>query len=180
MGAYGIVALKSRPTSANIGKLMMVCKSFVQHFDPSRESPYRIDDQMITIWPLDDPNADEAKRDDCDFVLNHYVLGAASTAMAYSARQHAVFDGEGPFLIGWSPADSAGKPDKLVLVVDMSASNDQISIDHDFDFWKNKIVQDPASWRSGFSLERIRQSIRDFVDHYGTDIVRDIKMAGLN
>jgi hypothetical protein len=113
------------------------------------------------------------------WILQHYVLGAASTDMAYATRQHMTFDGEGPFLIGWSPVDSRDKPDQLVLVVDMSRSNDQAAIDHDFDFWKDQIVKDPGSWRSGFSLEAIRQKIKDFVDHYGGDIVEDIKMAGL-
>ncbi len=134
---------------------------------------------MVTIWPLNDPENSLAKADNCDWILKDYVLGAASTAMAYAAKQHMTFDGEGPFLIGWSPADSRGKPDKLVLVVDMSTSNDQASIDHDFDFWKDKIVKDPASWRAGFSLEAVRQNIKDFVDHYGDDIVKHVKMTGL-
>ncbi|KPH05044.1 hypothetical protein CO657_11090 [Rhizobium acidisoli] len=179
VGAYGIVALKSKQTSANSAKLMMVCRSFLAHFDRSELSPYPVSDQMITIWPLDDPEAKLAKADDCDWVLQHYVLGAASTAMAYAVKQNMAFDGEGPFLIGWSPADSRGKPDKLVLVVDMSTSNDQASIDHDFDFWKDKIVKDPKSWRSGFSVEAIRQKLKDFVDQYGDKIVKDIKMVGL-
>ncbi len=33
IAAYGIVALKSRPTAANSKKLMMVCSSFLAHFD---------------------------------------------------------------------------------------------------------------------------------------------------
>ncbi|MGO4112373.1 hypothetical protein ACCS37_32400 [Rhizobium ruizarguesonis] len=179
VAAYGIVTFKSKPTSANFVKLMMVCKSFIAHFDPAEISPYPVSDQMITIWPLDDPDAKLAKADNCDWILQHYVLGAASTAMAYAAKQKMTFDGEGPFLIGWSPADSRGKPDKLVLVVDMSRSNDQASIDHDFEFWKDKIVKDPGSWRSGFSLEAIRQKVKDFADHYGQAIVDDVKMAGL-
>ncbi|WP_271025245.1 hypothetical protein [Rhizobium sp. RCAM05973] len=177
--AYGVVALKSRPTPANNAKLMMVCKSFIAHFDRSEVSNAPIADQMITIWPLDDPQAEGAIKDDCDYITQHYVLGAATTAIAYAEMQHVSLDGEGPFLIGWSPADSRGKSDKLVLVVDMSDSTDQAMIDHDFDFWKDKIVRDPSNWRRGFSLERVRVAIRDFVNHYGSDIVHDIKMAGL-
>jgi hypothetical protein len=38
-------------------------------------------------------------------------------------------------------------------------------------FWKEKIVEDPALWRSGFSLEKFRLSVRDFVDYYGETIL---------
>ncbi|MBZ9764010.1 hypothetical protein LB553_24460 [Mesorhizobium sp. CA8] len=142
----------------------------------------------LTLGQGDDGNASEfemleeggdAEANNCDWFLKDYVLDAASTAMYYATKQHLKFEREGPFLIGWSPASSRGKPDKLVLVIDMSASNDQAAIDHDFDFWKDQIVQDPASWRSGFSLEAIRQKVKDFVDHYGVDFVKDVKMAGL-
>jgi|GEM_PF-2504093 len=181
VGAYGIVALKSRPTSANKTKLMMVCESYVAHFDRDELIPDTVplSDRMTTVWPVDNPEHEKAKSDDCSFVLEHYVLDAANVAMADAEKQKASFPGEGPFLIGWSPAASRGQTDKLVLVVDMSRSNNQAMIDHDFDFWKEKIVHDPSLWRDGFSLEAIRASVKDFADKYGSEIVEHIKMAGL-
>ena len=152
-GAYGLVVFHSKPTSANRAKLIMVCKSFQAYFPRSETSGVPVTDQMITIWPLDDPNAEMAKADNCDFVLNHYDLNASESAINDARKQHATFDGEGPYLVGWSPSNARGLPDKLVLVIDMSADNDQAMIDHKFLFWKNKIVENPSLWRNGWSLD---------------------------
>jgi hypothetical protein len=70
-------------------------------------------------------------------------------------------------------------PDHLVLVVDMSADNTQARIDRAFSFWKDKIVEDPALWRSGFSVERVRAAIHDFADQYGSDFLAAIKLVGM-
>ena len=133
-------------------------------------------DQMLTIWPLDDPDSDKAKRDDCDFALEHYDLYAGISAIQDAERQNVVLDGVGPFLIGWSPSNTRGIPDKLVLVIDLSPFESQNSFDDAFLMWQKKIVQNPELWRGGFSLEQIRLGLRDFVDHYGQDVV---KMFGL-
>jgi hypothetical protein len=69
-------------------------------------------------------------------------------------------------------------PDKLVLIVDMSADNSQDSIDHKFLFWKNKIVENPELWRGGWSLEGVRVSIKEFSDQYGKDMLNAIKLIG--
>jgi hypothetical protein len=177
-GAYGIVVLHSKPTPANQKKLMMVCHSFIAFFPRAEFSNVPKSDQMITIWPLDEPDAAKAKADDCDFILNHYDLNASESAMNDARNQDATFDGEGPYLVGWSPSNSRGLPDKLVLVVDMSADNSQELIDHRFLFWKNKIVKNPALWRDGWSIESLRVSIKAFSDQYGKDMLSTIKLVG--
>jgi len=133
---------------------------------------------MITIWPIYEPNSEKAKADDCDFVVDNYDLNASEAAINDAKRQHATFEGEGPYLIGWSPSDTRGHADKLVLVVDMSVDNNQETIDHHFLFWKNKIVEDPSAWRSGFSVERVRIAIHDFANQYGQDMLDAIKLIG--
>jgi hypothetical protein len=177
-GAYGLVVFQSKPTDANRTKLKMVCKSFQAFFPRGETSGVPIQDQMITVWPLDNPKAEKAISDDCDFVLDHYDLVASESAMNDARKQNASFDGEGPYLVGWSPSNSRGLPDKLVLVVDMSADNTQEAIDHKFLFWKNKIVENPSLWRSGWSLERVRMAIKEFADQYGNDIMNAIKIVG--
>jgi hypothetical protein len=181
VGAYGIVVLKARPTSATRAKLTMICNSFQAHFDRNEMIPSSVpmSDRMITIWPVDNPAAPEVKADDCNYVLDHYVLHVADLARADAEDQNVTFEGEGPYLVGWSPADTRGMPDKLVLVIDFTRANDQPTIDHNFDFWKDKIVRDPSLWRQGFSLAGMRQSIKDFADHYGSEIIDAVKMAGL-
>ena len=51
-------------------------------------------------------------------------------------QQGAKLDGPGPFLIGWSPSNSRGIPDKVVLVVNMSSFESQDSFDNAFFFGK--------------------------------------------
>jgi hypothetical protein len=178
VGAYGVVAFQSKATPANRNKLTMVCNAFVAFFPRSETSRALPSDQMMTIWPIDNPDAAEANRDDCNYAVDHYDLNAAEAAIKDAQRQHAMLSGEGPYLIGWSPSNSRGVPGKLVLVVDMSDSNNQTSVDHQFLFWKQKIIEDPTLWRKGFSLERVRMAIRDFANEYGQDLLTSIKLIG--
>jgi hypothetical protein len=145
IGAYGVVALRSKSTSANRQRLLMTCGAYEAYLPRQESLPgtVSISDQMVTIWPLDDPDAQEAKADDCDFVIDHYDLYGGISAIQDAERQGAKLDGVGPFLIGWSPSNSRGIPDKVVLVVDLSEFESQDSFDQAFLFWQKKIVEDP-------------------------------------
>jgi hypothetical protein len=181
VGAYGVVALRERPTSATRARLLMACTAFkaslprVESLPPS----VRVTDWMLTIWPLEDPSAPEANGDNCDFAIDHYDLYGGISAIQDAERQGSKLDGAGPFLIGWSPSNSRGIADKIVLVVELSSYDSQDSFDKAFLFWQTKIVQDPMLWRYGFSIEGIRLAIRDFVDHYGQDMMNATKFLGL-
>jgi len=177
-GAYGLVVFHSKPTAASRTKLKMVCAAFVAFFPRNETATVPIEDQMITVWPLENPDANEAKQDDCDYALNHYDLIAAEQAISDAQLQHVNFDGAGPYLVGWSPSKTRGVPDALVLVMDMSADNSQAEIDAKFLFWKNKIVQNPSAWRDGFSIERVRVAIHNFADQYGQAMLDAIKLVG--
>jgi hypothetical protein len=172
-GAYGIMAFRAKPTSVTRERLKMACASFIAYLPRQIDVPRSVprNDQMLTIWPLDSPDADQARKDDCDFLVDHYELYAADSAISDASKQGAQFGNDGPFLIGWSPSYTRGVPDKLVLVVDMSSYSSQDSFNQALRFWKEKIVEDPALWRFGFSLEKFRLSVRDFADHYGETIL---------
>jgi hypothetical protein len=148
VGGYGILAFTPKTTSATRAKLLMVCRSFVAHFPSNASIPPTppLPDRMITVWPLDDPKAEKAAAEDCDYAVDHYDLSAGESAIADAGRQRVNLKGEGPFLIGWSPSNTQGAPDTLVLVVDMSADADQERIDRDFAFWEDKIVGDSPLW----------------------------------
>ena len=133
---------------------------------------------MITVWPLENPKAEKAINDDCEHNIENYDLNASSPAIRDARLQGASFDGEGPFLVGWSPSNARGASDKLVLVVDMSADNSQALIDQKFLFWKRQIVEDPSRWRNGFSVESVRAAIRIFADQYGQSMLEAIKLVG--
>lgn len=179
-GVYGVIVFQSLPTPATRAKALMVCLSFVAFF-PRNETlsdTIAMGDRMITIWPVDDPSSAKAQADDCDFAIDHYDMAASFTAIRDAKKQSASFDGEGPYLVGWSPSNTRGVPGQLVLVVDMSDDHNQETIDHQFLFWKNHIVQNPSLWRSGFSLEGVRVAIHDFADEYGQDMLDAIKLVG--
>ena len=179
VGAYGILALHGRPTAATNSRLTMACNAFLAYLPRQEDLPSSVPltDQMLTIWPVDNPDAPEMKADKCDYMLGHYDLYAAQSAMQDAERQHGDFAGEGPFLIGWSPSDTRGRPDKLVLIVDMSSYDSQDRFDHALQFWKEKIVEEPDLWRSGWSLDQLRLAIRDFTDRYGSDIVHAVRLS---
>jgi hypothetical protein len=173
VGAYGIFALHAKVTSATRSRLMMACLAFITALEPQAKLPpsVTIGHQMLTIWPLDNPDAQAAKDDDCEFLLDHYDIYSADSAIADAKKQHGDFHGGGPFLIGWSPSDTRGKPDELVLVIDMSSYDSQDSFNHAFQMWKDEIVENPDLWRHGWSLEELRLVIHDFADEYGSDIL---------
>lgn len=128
---------------------------------------------MLTIWPLDEPDASEALKDDCDFAVDHYDLVGGILAIQDASRhQGADLEGMGPFLIGWSPSNARGVPDKVVLIFDLSRLESQASFDEAFTIWQKRIVENPSLWVAGFSATKIRLALRDFIDHYGTDVVK--------
>ena len=180
-GAYGVMAFRAKPTSVTRERLKMACAAFIAYLARQIDVPKSVplNDQMVTIWPLDSPDADEAKKDNCDFMLDHYELYGADSAISDAKKQGAKFGNDGPFLIGWSPSNTRGLPDKLVLVVDMSPYDSQDSFNQALLFWKEKIVEDPKLWRSGFSIESFRLAVRDFVDHYGDAILVALKIEPL-
>lgn len=175
IGAYGVVALRSKPTPANRERLLRTCIAYRASLPPQKTLPRSIplSNQMLTIWPLDEPDASDALKDDCDFAVDHYDLAGGILAIQDASRhQGANLEGIGPFLIGWSPSNTRGVPDKVVLIFDLSRLESQASFDEAFAIWQKRIVENPTLWVSGFSAARIRLAVRDFVDRYGTDVVR--------
>lgn len=175
IGAYGVVAFRSKPTPANRERLLRACIAYRASLPPQRTLPGSIppSNQMLTIWPLDEPDASEALKDDCDFAVDHYDLVGGILAIQDASRhQGANLEGMGPFLIGWSPSNARGVPDKVILIFDLSHLESQASFDEAFTIWQKRIVENPTLWVSGFSVTKIRLALRDFVDHYGTDVVK--------
>ncbi len=180
VGAYGLVAFRAKPTSATRARLLMTCTAFIASLPRQQDLAgiVPVSDQMVTIWPLDDPAAKQAAADDCDFLIDHYELYGGISAIEDAGRQGAKLEGEGPYLIGWSPSNTRGVADKVVLVVDLSGFQSQDSFNSAFLFWQKKIVEDPRLWRSGFAIEGIRLALRDFVDRYGENILSAVKIFG--
>jgi hypothetical protein len=180
VSGYGLVAFRAKPTSSTRARLLMVCSAFTASLPRQQDLAGIVptSEQMVTIWPLDDPEAQQAKDDDCDFLIDHYDLYGGVSAIEDAGRQRAPLDGEGPYLIGWAPSNARGAPDNVVLVVDLSAFQSQDSFNRAFLFWQKQIVENPQLWRSGFVVERFRLAMRDLVDIYGNDILSAVKIFG--
>ncbi len=176
LGAYGMVALKAKPTPSTAARLQMLCQAFLASLPPQSSLPASVplSAQMVTFWPTE-AGPDPAS---CPELLSRYDLWAGLSAIHDATAQGNDLSGRGPFLIGWSPSESRLRPDAVVLVIDMSRFEEQASFDDAFLFWQHKVVEDPALWRSGFSAERLRLSMRDFVDHYGSDILKAVHLGG--
>lgn len=180
VGAYGVLALRSKPTSASRGRLMMACQAFLASLPPQNTLPasVKVNDQMLTIWPLTTVGPSTPQGNDCSYLLDNYDLYGGISAIQDAVRQDRRLDGRGPFLIGWSPSENRGRPDAVVLILDMSPMDSQTSFDDAFTFWQYKIVESPMLWRNGFSAERLRLALRDFADHHGQNILFGLKLWG--
>ena len=180
IGAYGVFAFHAKPTEPEMARYTMACQAFLAALAPQASLPASVSthDQMLTIWPLDDPTAPEALADRCDYLLTHYDLFAADTAIRDATVQGGKFGGEGPFLIGWSPSDTRGISGKLVMVYDMSGYNSPDRFNYGFRFWKEKIVDHPEVFRQGWNFEQMRLAIRDFANQYGSGILQAAHLTG--
>ncbi len=196
VAAYGVIALTAKQTPASASRLNMACTAYLASLpsvDEIEDVPKS--EQMLTIWPLlpgmissallSERELMEAGADDtdknrgrlCEIALGGYDLRGGSDAIRDAVASGYQLDGRGPFLIGWSPSKTRGVPDAVVLVVDMSDFESQTSFDDAFLFWQQKIIENPELWRSGFEIEKIRLSIKDFVDRYGESILAAIKLT---
>jgi len=181
VGAYGVMALRALPTPASLARFTMACTAFLASLPPQADLPASVplSEQMLTIWPLKEPEPGQERAQlDCPTILQRYDLQGGLAAVRDAASQDHPLEGRGPFLIGWSPSNMRGVRDAIVLIVDMSNFDSQQSFDDAFLFWQRKVVEDPQLWQHGFSLERLRLSVRDFVDHYGASIESAIKIWG--
>jgi hypothetical protein len=180
VGAYGVVSLRAKATPSNRQRLLRLCAAYQAYLPPQASLPasVKIGDQMLTIWPLENPSAPQARADDCGYAVDGYDLYGGQAAIRDAERQGAKLDGDGPYLLGWSPSDTRGVPNTLVLVVDMSSFESQDSFNQAFLFWQKKVVENPELWRHGFEIASFRLALRDFSDHYGDAILQAIKLIG--
>ena len=101
------------------------------------------------------------------------ILKDPEKKAAYDRFGHAAFEGgtgagalngRGPFLLAWSPGSDKGKPDVLVLVSDLSdvVSPEQANLE--MRYWKREIVDQPALWSDGWTLEAMQRALQRWSD----------------
>jgi hypothetical protein len=166
--AYGIVAFQKKATSETVRRQISICEAFVATLPDLSEVIVPSEEQMVTVWPLDDAKLATAKPD-CKLAVEHYHLPTALTALKEARTQGNVnFSGAGPYLLSWAPSSNKGKKDALVLVADLSNSTRAEDFFDQFRAWRDEIEKPPELWRRGWSAPSVTALIRHWADRWGT------------
>lgn len=78
--------------------------------------------------------------------------------------------GRGPYLLAWAPPSDEGEPGVLVLSFDLSSANAPEHFADSFRRWRHEIEMSPELWQRGWGVAEMRDAIRAWVDHVGTEI----------
>lgn len=171
--AFGILAFRSAPNARTRYRFSAICEAFMaalNHRDALDVPPTR---QMVTVWPIrTDAKAAELNRTlhkgQCTEALLHYGILEAQQAIRDAEATGRRLEGEGPFLLAWSPAEKKGDVDTYVLAADMSGFDDPKAIADILQVWVRDIERDPSLWKRGaFDREGVRIKLRRLSDKYG-------------
>jgi hypothetical protein len=176
--AYGIVAFPARAATEEARERHLnACRAYIATLPTPSELSVPRDEQMVTVWPLDDSRlaAELTERTDfevCETAVERYHLATALSALAHArlAGRDAP-RGRGPFLLAWSPASQKGEADALVLVADLSSAFAYWHFEDYFRQWREDIEQSPELWERGWSPSLVRARIRDWADRWGMVIL---------
>lgn len=178
--AYGIVIFRSRSTSFDADRHKLICEAYISAIPHFTELEVKREGQMVTVWPVEsDKVADRINRLErnktCELAVRNYGLKTALDATIDAGSAGVQFgDGRGPFLIAWSPANTKGLPDAVVLKADLSHVDSIQQAKSIFEKWVSDIEKNPSLWKNGWSIESVRILIRNWFDEFGQDIVLSI------
>lgn len=187
--AYGILAFPDDPSSSETlsTRFDLFCKAFMGGISTVEElviSGVRIDAQMVTVVPVDSNAVSEAARTAanstaaCAIARENYGNLAARTSIIEANRAPELtdgvdrLDGRGPFLIAWSPGETKGSNDAIVLVTDLTNSVSEEQITSDIRLWVETIQQNPDLWRRGWNLEGLRLAGQRWIDRRAAGILK--------
>jgi hypothetical protein len=178
--AYGIVAFKTRPTPADRDRYDMVCDAYVSSLAYYKDVSAPLGNQMVTVWPVETASwADringESRQKVCTDAVPHYGLASSLEAIDSAKKNGAALDGQGPFLMAWSPGSAKGQPDALVLVADMSDIINNEQSKQIFAQWALDIQNDSSLWDPTWNMEKLTLRIRLWADKWGTRILNTYK-----
>jgi hypothetical protein len=175
--AYGILAFKTRATADDTPRYEMMCNAYVAgllHFTDVKAPLKR---QMVTVWPIESDNQairiNKMPRESlCPEAVRRYGLPTSLEAIGSARRSHMRFDDTGPYLLAWSPSETKGQPDALVLVSDLSDVTTLDQAKQLFFDWFSKIQENPELWRPGWDLAKLKILIRLWADKYGEKLLK--------
>jgi hypothetical protein len=179
VGAYGVVAFSATPLREELNRYKAVCEGFKATLIAQSSLPARtpLSAQMITFWPVTNSDDQKAREGDCEYLVSNYDLKLGLDAIHDADLQgHGLERKRGPFLIAWSPARNRYEKDVVVLVIDLSNFESDLSFREMFKTYREKIVNKPSLWKRGFDLNALRLAMRDTLDTYGDDVLKVLKI----
>lgn len=190
--AYGILAFQAEATSASRNRYLAICEGFVASLpnaDTLGDRGIPLNLQMATVWPLkysmfaDELNAVAAQDplvDRCGEIVDNIDIITSGMAIyhANNASETATLDGDGPYLLAWSPSTAFGQAEVPVLKSDLSNVTTAEQATRRFVAWRMEIQQDPTLWNDGWNLERVRELIGLWADRYGRDVLQLLGWEG--
>ena len=182
--AYGILAFRSKVTSSSRDRYLAICEGFLASLPPVSallERGIPLNQQMATVWPLKesylaDLNENPAARgpaDRCRKIVDNIDIMTSAKAIVFAKRASETvrLDGDGPYLLAWSPARAFGAANVPVLVADLSDVTTVGQATRQFVDWRRDIQRDSALWSNGWDLERVRKVMGLWADKYGATVL---------
>ena len=176
-GAYGIVAFPQRAAASTRARHEAACRAYVTSLPPSGEMTQPIAEQMVTVWPVRNPDEVAAKEHSgsdalCKAAVDDYELAAGQDALRNAERATGrPLDGLGPYLLAWSPSTTVGRPDALVLIADLSGADTFAHFSSYMRRWRSEIENNPDLWKDGWQPDGLATVIQHWVDRWGPSIL---------
>jgi hypothetical protein len=175
--AYGILAFKTRTTLADTQRYEMICSAYVAGLLHFTDVKWPLKQQMVTVWPIESDSQamriNKMPRESlCSEAVRRYGLPTSLEAIESARRSGVRFGGAGPFLLAWSPSETKGQPDALVLVSDLSDVTTSEQAKQIFFDWFSKIQENPELWRPGWDIAKLKVLIRLWADKYGEKLLK--------
>lgn len=177
---YGIIAFPSRATEYDGARHAMICAAYVASFPDTMEVTTPSRHQFVTIWPVVSDQvaleiASLVPAEACERAIDNYSMDASYRAISAAEKAGFRDDGLGPYLLAWSPPDGIGRTDVFVLALDLSNVRSYEQALAMMQEWYRDIETDYEILSGGFTLERLRLSIRRWADTYGDGFLRLIQ-----
>ena len=127
---------------------------------------------MPSYWFLDSDGFFEKREElvDTELMVDAYDFSRAKALLARVNKLNAV----GPILVAWERPFDARKSGADALVFDLSKFADE-DLDRALQIWTTRIARDPDSWNNGFNMVKFRESLRNFLQTYGDQILAIVK-----
>ena len=187
--AYGIVAFQSLPFDTDeTNRYVNICRGYLATVPRAKnllDQGIPLSKQMVTVWPLDNARlSDKLNTTDQDPSL---ICRKAVLAIDIASSRNAIvnarltkpgesFDGRGPYVIAWSPAQSFGKPNAAVLILNLSNVSTAAQTAEMFRAWSSDVEGNPQLWTGGWNNQSLKVILRLWADRWGSKILSLLSM----